>query len=104
MRTMTHKSTPGLITKKGARSPAITIEEALDVAVCYGWIDSTRRARDADTFLQRYSPRAPNSPWSTRNIENVERLLREGRMQPSGLAAVETARRAGRWLLTSGIG
>ncbi|MCP2299086.1 Uncharacterized conserved protein YdeI, YjbR/CyaY-like superfamily, DUF1801 family [Nocardia amikacinitolerans] len=85
------------IAKKNAASATITIAEALDGALCYGWIDSHRRALDADHYLQRYSPRRPKSPWSQVNVEKVEALVGAGRMREPGLAAVRAARADGRW-------
>ncbi len=85
------------VAKKASGTVSVTHEEALDVALCYGWIDGQRNRCDDRYFLQRFTPRRPNSNWSNRNIENVARLAAEGRMQPSGLAEVEAARRDGRW-------
>ncbi|TQM29098.1 YdeI/OmpD-associated family protein [Nocardia bhagyanarayanae] len=85
------------IAKKNAASATITIGEALDGALCYGWIDSHRRALDADHYLQRYSPRRPKSPWSQVNVDKVAALTVAGRMREPGLAAVRAARADGRW-------
>jgi uncharacterized protein YdeI (YjbR/CyaY-like superfamily) len=65
--------------------------------LCVGWIDGQVGWRDEGSFLQRFTPRRPRSPWSVRNTGHVVRLLAEGRMQPAGLAAVEAARADGRW-------
>ncbi|MGH6616944.1 YdeI/OmpD-associated family protein [Sphingomonas sp.] len=86
-----------LIGKKGSKKEAIAISDALDVALCYGWIDSQRKGHDADHYLQRYSPRRAKSPWSKLNVERVEALNEAGRMRPAGLAEVELARADGRW-------
>jgi len=75
----------------------IAIGEARDVALCYGWIDSQRKAHDATSFLQRYSRRRPGSPWSRINVERVEELLAAGRMRPLGLAEIAAAKADGRW-------
>lgn len=83
--------------KKGSSKPAITISEALDVALCYGWIDSQRKGFDQHTFLQRYSRRTTKSPWSKLNRERAEALLANGRLQPPGLREIEAARQDGRW-------
>ncbi|MEU2255883.1 YdeI/OmpD-associated family protein [Nocardia xishanensis] len=85
------------IAKKHASGATITITEALDGALCYGWIDSHRRGLDADHFLQRYSPRRPKSPWSLVNVGKVEALIAAGRMREPGWAAVRAARADGRW-------
>ena len=86
-----------LIAKKGSSAAAITITEALDGALCFGWIDSQRKGHDATTYLQRYSPRRATSPWSKLNVERVEALTATSRMRPPGLAEVERAKRDGRW-------
>jgi uncharacterized protein YdeI (YjbR/CyaY-like superfamily) len=86
-----------LIAKKGSDRVSVTIGDALDVALCYGWIDSQRRAHDADHYLQRYSRRRPGSPWSKLNVERVEALTDAGRMRAPGLAEVAAAQADGRW-------
>ncbi|WP_207934310.1 YdeI/OmpD-associated family protein [Actinomadura sp. KC06] len=85
------------IAKKGAPVAAITIREALDVALCYGWIDSQRKSYDEHSYLQRYSRRRKGSPWSRVNVERVQELTAEGRMRPPGLAEVAAAQADGRW-------
>ncbi|MFB4320360.1 YdeI family protein [Actinomadura sp. 21ATH] len=85
------------IAKKNSAATSITIGEALEVALCYGWIDSQRKAHDADHYLQRYSRRRKGSPWSRENVERVEALTAAGRMRPPGLAEVAAARADGRW-------
>lgn len=85
------------IAKKGAPVASLTVVEALEVALCYGWIDSQRRSHDEHWFLQRYSRRRKGSPWSRVNVERVEALTAAGRMRPPGLAEVEAARADGRW-------
>jgi uncharacterized protein YdeI (YjbR/CyaY-like superfamily) len=75
----------------------VTADQALDVCLCYGWIDSLRRSGEGGYFLQRYSPRRPGSPWSRINAAKVEALLATGRMQPAGLAEVAAAKATGRW-------
>ena len=72
-------------------------DEALEEALCHGWIDGQARKRDDDTYLQRYTPRRARSAWSQRNTKIVERLTAEGRMHPAGLAEVERAKADGRW-------
>ncbi|MFC9974638.1 YdeI family protein [Spirillospora sp. NPDC127200] len=83
--------------KKNAAAPAVTRAESLEVALCYGWIDSHTRSLDAEHFLQRYSPRRPKGDWSKVNVALVEELTAAGRMRPPGLAAVEAAKADGRW-------
>jgi uncharacterized protein YdeI (YjbR/CyaY-like superfamily) len=85
------------IAKKGSGRTSVTLAEALDVALCYGWIDSRRKAHNEDHYLQRYSPRRPNSPWSRINVEKAEALIAAGRMREPGLAAILAAKADGRW-------
>ena len=77
--------------------PSITPAAAIDVVLCWGWIDGIRKGFDEHSFLQRYSPRGKNSVWSEINVANVARLTKAGKMQPSGLAQVEAAKADGRW-------
>lgn len=87
-----------LLAKKGTVSPtALTYPEALDEALCSGWIDGQKKGNDAATFRQRFTPRRPRSMWSARNVEHVARLTAEGRMRPRGLREVEKATADGRW-------
>src|SRR5262245_13067456 len=81
--------------KKGAAG--VGRAEALEEALCHGWIDGQARSRDDATYLQRYTPRRTRSVWSQRNVGIVERLTEEGRMHPAGLAEVERAKADGRW-------
>ena len=95
-----HASSPGLwlrIAKAASPLRSVTYAEALDVALCFGWIDGQKKSYDADSFLQKFTPRQKRSPWSKRNREHVERLVAAGEMHPAGLAAVEAARTDGRW-------
>lgn len=85
------------IAKKGAGETTVTITEALDVALCFGWIDSQRKGLDDRHYLQRYSARRATSPWSQVNVEKVEALIEAGRMQPPGQAAIDAAKADGRW-------
>jgi uncharacterized protein YdeI (YjbR/CyaY-like superfamily) len=85
------------IAKKGRGIETVTHAEALDVAICFGWIDAVRHAHDDDYFLQRFVPRRPKSKWSQINREKVERLNASGEMHPAGLAEVEKAKADGRW-------
>jgi uncharacterized protein YdeI (YjbR/CyaY-like superfamily) len=83
--------------KKGSTKKTITYSEALDVALCYGWIDSQLQKYDDESYLQKFSPRTAKSIWSKKNTEHVERLIREKKMKPSGLAQVMAAKKDGRW-------
>jgi uncharacterized protein YdeI (YjbR/CyaY-like superfamily) len=85
------------IYKKGAGKPTVTTAQALDVALCWGWIDGIRKAFDEESFLQRYTPRRARSIWSQINRGHVSRLTAEGRMQPPGQLQVDVARADGRW-------
>lgn len=87
-----------LIAKKGKDSPTkLTIQQALEEALCSGWIDGQRLAMDERSFIQRYTPRRARSVWSQRNVEMVERLASEGRMRPRGRSEIERAQADGRW-------
>jgi uncharacterized protein YdeI (YjbR/CyaY-like superfamily) len=85
------------IAKKGSGRTSVTQPEALDGALCYGWIDSQRRGHDDAYYLQRYSPRRSKGAWSKKNADRAEALIAACRMRPAGLAAVEAARADGRW-------
>lgn len=85
------------IAKKGSGIPSVTYAEALEGALCHGWIDGTRRGLDDRWFLQRFTPRRPRSKWSKVNRAAAERLIAAGRMGPGGLREVERARADGRW-------
>ena len=95
-----HARAPGVwlqIAKKDSGIATVTYAEALDVALCFGWIDGQKRGFDATWFLQRFSPRRPASKWSKINTEHVARLTAAGRMRAAGLAQVEAAKQDGRW-------
>jgi uncharacterized protein YdeI (YjbR/CyaY-like superfamily) len=83
--------------KKGSGLPSISPKDAIDVALCWGWIDAIRKSFDARSYLQRYTPRARKSIWSQVNVANVARLIEEGRMTEHGLRQVELAKADGRW-------
>lgn len=85
------------IAKKGQDVVTVNYEQALDVALCHGWIDGLKRSFDVCFFLQRFSPRRPKGLWSKINIGKVERLTAEGRMAAGGLREVEAAKADGRW-------
>jgi len=95
-----HETSEGLwlrIFKKGSGEATVTYAEALDAALCYGWIDGQKRAHDDVSFLQRFTPRRARSVWSSVNTQHVERLTAAGRMRPAGVRAVEAAKADGRW-------
>ena len=85
------------IAKKATGIATVTYQEALDVALCYGWIDGQKRPYDDRTWLQRFTPRGPRSVWSKINTSKADALIASGRMQPPGLAAIEAAKASGRW-------
>jgi uncharacterized protein YdeI (YjbR/CyaY-like superfamily) len=95
-----HDSPDGVwlvLAKKGTVEPtSLSYAQALEEALCHGWIDGQVRRRDSDTYFQRFTHRRPRSAWSRRNIETAERLQGEGRMHPSGSAELERARADGR--------
>ena len=76
---------------------SVGFDEALEVAMCFGWVDSKMHRVDDDYYVLRYQPRKPKSNWSARNKALAERLIAEGRMRPSGLAQIEAAQADGRW-------
>jgi uncharacterized protein YdeI (YjbR/CyaY-like superfamily) len=95
-----HASAPGIwvkLGKKSAAAPSITYEQALETALCYGWIDGQKKALNDAAWLQKFTPRGPKSIWSQINRAKAEALIASGQMQPAGLAAVEAARADGRW-------
>jgi len=95
-----HASQAGLwlrIAKAASPLRSLTYAEALDLALCFGWIDGQKRGHDAESFLQKFTPRRKRSPWSKRNREHAERLIAAGEMHPAGLAAVAAAKADGRW-------
>jgi uncharacterized protein YdeI (YjbR/CyaY-like superfamily) len=85
------------LSKKDSGIKSITYEEALEVALCYGWIDGQKKGFDAHYWLQKFTPRGPKSIWSKINTEKVERLIASGEMKPAGLKAMEAAKKDGRW-------
>jgi uncharacterized protein YdeI (YjbR/CyaY-like superfamily) len=83
--------------KKASGRQTVTYAEALDVSLCYGWIDGLRKSYDAESFIQRFTPRQKRSPWSQVNQGHVKRLVAAGRMTPHGLKEIEAAKADGRW-------
>ncbi len=95
-----HASSPGLwlrLEKKGSKTSSVTYAEAVESALCYGWIDGQKDSHDATAWLQKFTPRGPRSIWSKINREKIDALTSSGRMRPAGLAAVERAKRGGQW-------
>ena len=95
-----HATSPGVwlaLTRKGGTVTTLTWQQAVDEALCFGWIDGQARKRDQESSWIRFTPRRPRSSWSRRNVEHVARLEAAGRMRPSGRAAVEAAKADGRW-------
>lgn len=95
-----HKAAAGIwirLFKVKSELPSITYAEALDVALCYGWIDGQKKAYDTDSWLQKFTPRRPKSIWSKRNREHVDRLAKLGLMKAAGIKEVEAAKTDGRW-------
>jgi uncharacterized protein YdeI (YjbR/CyaY-like superfamily) len=87
-----------LLARKGTTEPtSLSHDQALDEALCHGWIDGQTRRRDGTSFFQRFTPRTRRSMWSKRNVGIAERLLSEGRMHPAGVAEMERAKADGRW-------
>lgn len=85
------------LAKKGTGVPSVTYGEAVEVALCYGWIDSQKKGFDESFWLQRFTPRKPNSIWSRINRIKAEQLIASDQMRPAGLAAIELAIQNGRW-------
>ncbi len=95
-----HVKSEGLwlrISKKDAEEKSLTYAEALDQALCYGWIDGQKKPFDELSWLQKFTPRRSKSGWSKLNTQHVERLTKAGAMTPAGLKAVEAAKVDGRW-------
>jgi uncharacterized protein YdeI (YjbR/CyaY-like superfamily) len=95
-----HSDPQGLwlkIAKKASGIATVTYAEALDAALCFGWIDGQRGRFDDEWFVQRFTPRRARSRWSQINRDRVERLIADGRMRPAGLAEIERAKEDGRW-------
>jgi uncharacterized protein YdeI (YjbR/CyaY-like superfamily) len=92
------------IHKVGSGLRSITPKQAIDAVLCWGWIDGVRKGFDENSFLQRYTPRTKKSIWSQINVDNVARLIAEGRMTEHGLKEVEAAKADGRWARAYGAG
>lgn len=85
------------LAKKGSEIRSVTYDEALEAALCYGWIDGQKKAFDDKYWLQKFTPRGPKSIWSKINTGKVEKLIRSGEMKPAGLKAIDAAKQDGRW-------
>jgi uncharacterized protein YdeI (YjbR/CyaY-like superfamily) len=95
-----HATSDGLwlkIAKRGADEPSVTYPEAVEIALCWGWIDGQKKGLDDQHFLQRFTPRRARSIWSKINVDKVAALIEAGRMQPPGHAQIEAAKADGRW-------
>lgn len=95
-----HNNSDGIwlkIAKKASGIPTVSYQEALEVALCYGWIDGQMKRYDDDYYVQRFTPRRARSKWSKINVGKVEELIAAGKMKPAGLAEVERAKEDGRW-------
>jgi len=95
-----HTQTTGIrlrLFKKESGKQVLTYAQALDEALCFGWIDGQKNRYDAESWVQNFSPRRARSPWSKINTAHAERLMKEGRMMPAGKAQVDAAREDGRW-------
>jgi uncharacterized protein YdeI (YjbR/CyaY-like superfamily) len=89
--------------KKGSGKPRVAYDEAVEEALCFGWIDSRPNALDDERYIQRFSPRNPKSPWSKLNKQRVERLIEQGLMTAAGLAKIEAAKQDGSWSVYDAI-
>lgn len=95
-----HTTSDGLwlkIAKKGAGEPSVTYLEAVEIALCWGWIDGQKKGLDDQHFLQRFTPRRARSIWSKINVDKVAALIEAGRIQPAGQAQIDAAKTDGRW-------
>lgn len=95
-----HAESPGVwlaLDKKGAPTPGLVYDDAVEEALCFGWIDSVVRTLDEFHFKELFTPRKPRSTWARTNKERVERLIAQGLMTPAGLAAIEVAKQNGSW-------
>jgi uncharacterized protein YdeI (YjbR/CyaY-like superfamily) len=85
------------LAKKGSGVPSVTYDEAIETALCFGWIDGQKQGFDETTWLQKMTPRGPRSIWSRINRDKAEALIASGRMKPAGLQAIERAKQGGQW-------
>lgn len=95
-----HENEPGIwlrLAKKASGIDSVSYDQAVESALCYGWIDGQKKSYDNDTWIQKFTPRSPRSIWSKINREKVTTLIQNGRMKPAGLAAIERAKQNGQW-------
>jgi uncharacterized protein YdeI (YjbR/CyaY-like superfamily) len=95
-----HNKSAGLwlkLAKKGSEIASVTYDEAVDVALCYGWIDGQKKGLDDKYWLQKFTPRGPKSSWSKINTKKAEKLIDSGEMKPAGRKVIEAAKQDGRW-------
>ncbi len=95
-----HATSSGIwlrLTRKASGIPSVSYDQALEIALCYGWIDGQKKSEDESSWLQRFIPRGPKSGWSRINRERAEELVRQGKMKPAGMRAIESAKSNGRW-------
>jgi uncharacterized protein YdeI (YjbR/CyaY-like superfamily) len=95
-----HLASPGIwlqLAKKASGTPSVTYAEAIEIALCYGWIDGQKQSHSPETWLQKFTPRGRKSIWSKINREKAHGLIESGKMKPAGLAEVERAKQDGRW-------
>lgn len=95
-----HETSAGVwlkLAKKATGIPSVTYDEAVESALCYGWIDGQKKSFDEQYWLQKFTPRGRKSIWSKVNTEKAERLIKSGEMKPAGLKAVQAAKEDGRW-------
>lgn len=95
-----HATSDGLwlkVAKKGADEPSVSYPEAVEIALCWGWIDGQKKGLDDQHFLQRFTPRRARSIWSKLNVDKVAALIEAGRIQPAGQAQIDAAKADGRW-------
>jgi uncharacterized protein YdeI (YjbR/CyaY-like superfamily) len=95
-----HLSSTGIwlqLAKKATTTPSVTYPEAIEIALCYGWIDGQKQSHNAETWLQKFTPRGRKSIWSKINRDKALALIENGKMKPAGLAEVERAKQDGRW-------
>ena len=95
-----HARSPGIwlrVFKKDSEAKTVSYAEALDQALCFGWIDGQKKLHDSRSWLQKFTPRRPRSGWSKKNTEHAERLIKSGEMTASGLAEISAAKADGRW-------
>jgi uncharacterized protein YdeI (YjbR/CyaY-like superfamily) len=85
------------LAKKASGIKSVTYDEALEAALCYGWIDGQKKSHDETSWLQKFTPRGPKSIWSKINTEKAQRLIESGQIKPAGLKVVESAKQDGRW-------